>query len=355
MKTSASKTIILTGGGTAGPVTPLLGLVDDIRRDGYEPHWIGTRFGLERSLVEAVGLPYYWISAGKWRRYFSWQNFLDPFRVIVGFFEAYALLLRLKPRLVMSAGGFVSVPVVWAAWLLRCPVIIHQQDVLPGLANRLMASCATVITVTFAKSLADYGKKAVWTGNPVRPEFREVKVLNGVREAGRHKILIVGGGTGSEAINSLVNEGLPELTKLGDVTHVTGQPVEATHNFSPHYHPYRFLDAKDMAQAMAEADIVVSRAGLGSLSELAYLHKVAVLIPMPQSHQEMNAQFFAEQGAAIVLSQADITGGLLAAKLEALLADRSRQANLQEAMGKIMKREAHEKIYEIMREIIDKT
>lgn len=354
MSASPSKIIILTGGGTAGPVTPLLGLVDEIRRDGYEPQWIGTRLGLERSLVETSGLRYYGISAGKWRRYFSWQNLIDPFKIIIGFFQAVVLLCHLKPRLVMSAGGFVSVPVVWAAWLLRCPVIIHQQDLVPGLANRLMAPCATVVTVTFAKSLADYGAKAVWTGNPVRAEFRQVRETQSA-SGSQPKILIVGGGSGSEALNQLVQEGLTELLKIGEVFHVTGQPLDPNASQPATYHPYRFLNAKEMAEAMREAAVVVSRAGLGTLSELAYLKKVAILIPMPESHQEVNARFFAEQGAAVVLSQSDVTGNLLAAKIQALLDDTARQVSLQTAIGNIMKSEAHEKIYEIMKEALNKT
>ena len=164
--------IILTGGGSGGPVTPLLALADDLRAGGFDIAWIGTRAGIEKQIVSEAAIPYHSIAAGKFRRYFSWHNIIDPFKILVGFFQSISLLTTLGPRLVITAGAFVSVPVVWAAWALRIKVIVHQEDIRPGLANRLMAPCADVVTVTFEESLKDYGNKARWTGNSVRQEFR---------------------------------------------------------------------------------------------------------------------------------------------------------------------------------------
>ncbi|MBU4014724.1 glycosyltransferase, partial [Patescibacteria group bacterium] len=166
------KKILLTGGGTGGSVAPLLAISDvgcrmsDVGK--FKFTWIGTRNGVEKQMVQKENIKFISIASGKFRRYFSIKNFIDLFKIIFAFFQSLAILIKEKPALVMSAGSFVSVPVVWAAWLLRVPVLIHQQDVRHGLANKLMAPFANVITVTFEKSLADYGKKAVWTGNPAQ-------------------------------------------------------------------------------------------------------------------------------------------------------------------------------------------
>ncbi len=351
MSSSSSNIIILTGGGTGGSVTPLLALVPDMRRDGYEPHWIGTYSGLEKSLATETGLTYYAINSGKWRRYFSLRNLLDPFLVIIGFIQSLFLLSRLKPKLIMSAGGFVSVPVVWAAYLLRYPVIIHQQDIRPGLANRLMAPCATVITVTFAKSLGDYGNKAVWTGNPVRPEFENVQKLTTTQN--QKNILVIGGGTGSEVINTLIEENLDALTQLDSIIHITGQVIDEKKSWPSYYHPYQFLDASAIAEAMANATLVISRAGLGTITELAYLHKAAIIIPMPGSHQEDNAFYLADQQAALVLSQIDLTPSFLAGEIIALLSDEERRKRLAMAMSTIIKPEARRELYNVIQNTIE--
>lgn len=352
MSSSNAYIIILTGGGTGGSVTPLLALVNNMTQDDYEVRWIGTYSGLEKALVTETGLTYYGISSGKWRRYFSVQNLFDPFKVLVGFIQALLLLHKIKPALIVSAGGFVSVPVVWAAWLLRYPILIHQQDVRPGLANRLMAPCATTISVTFAKSLADYGHTAVWTGNPVRQEFEAVKKNFPHIEEGKKNILVIGGGTGSEAINHLVQAGLSDLSAIDSITHITGQEIDKTKVWPKNYHPYQFLDARAVAEAMIKATLVISRAGLGTITELAYLNKAAIIIPMPNSHQEDNAQYLAEQGAALILQQADLTPPLLAAKINALLDDSAQCKKFELAMSGLIKPEARQQIYNIIQEII---
>lgn len=206
-------------------------MVPGFQKQGWESIWIGTRNGLEKNIVRNDKLPFYSIFSGKLRRYFSIKNIIDPIFVVVGFFQSLFLLSRLQADIVMSAGGFVSVPVVWAAWCLQIPIIIHQQDIRPGLANRLMSGCATVITVTFEKSLHDYNQKAVWVGNPIRLEF--IKALTTV--TGKLEplplLLVLGGGTGSEALNELVYASLPELTKQFFIIHITGNKSDEKSSF----------------------------------------------------------------------------------------------------------------------------
>lgn len=348
------KKIILTGGGTGGSVTPLLALVSDFKNESWEVAWIGTNNGIEKNLVINKKIPYYSIASGKFRRYFSIQNIIDPFFVLYAFFQSILLLSHLKPSLVMSAGGFVSVPVVWAAWCLRIPVIIHQQDIRPGLANRLMSACASIITVTFEKSLQDYNSKAVWTGNPVRPEFINALSAQVDNKPALPMILILGGGTGSEAINKLVSSSLSVLTKHFVVIHSTGEEVSEKIQPIINYQPHTFLEANAMAIAMKQSRLVITRAGLGTLTELAYLSKPAIIIPMPNSHQEDNAYYFQEKGAGIVLSQEACTPEIFIDTVITVVSDSAVLENLSESISTIIKPGAQEKILTLVRDLIAK-
>ncbi|MFA6215504.1 MAG: UDP-N-acetylglucosamine--N-acetylmuramyl-(pentapeptide) pyrophosphoryl-undecaprenol N-acetylglucosamine transferase, partial [Patescibacteria group bacterium] len=281
------------------------------------------------------------------RRYFSWQNFFDPILIIFGFFQALAIILKFKPQAVISAGGFVAVPVTWAAWLCRRPVLILQQDIRPGLANKLMARFASIIAVAFPKSLADFpGPKTVLTGNPVRPE-----ILTGSREAGYKffnfdpqlpTVLILGGGTGALSINRLVAGSIAELVKFCQVIHLTGgKPIQ---NFSdPRYRNFDFL-TDQLKNAYAAADLVVARAGMGTLTELAALAKPALIIPLPQSHQQENATEFFRHNAIAVVNEAGLEPKDFAQAIKQLLFDQAELANLSRNIGKIMPAKAAEKI-----------
>ncbi len=348
------KKIILTGGGTGGSVTPLLALVPDFQAEGWEVEWIGTHTGIEKNIVSQAQLPYYSISSGKLRRYFSWQNLVDIFHIKIGFFQSLKLLLTLKPDAVMSAGGYVSVPVVWAAWCLRIPVAIHQQDIRPGLANKLMSPCASLITVTFEKSLQDYSSKAIWTGNPIRSEFfKATHELNSTDDH-RPKILFLGGGTGAQAINELVQTSLFTLTEHYTIIHLTGEQAVLMDKNVPHYHVYSFLNAQEMAKIISEADVVVTRAGLGTLTELSYLAKAIIIIPMPDSHQEDNAYYFSQKGAAIILAQADASPKTLLDRISELLNDSEKLKIQQRAIKRIMKPQANATITNLIKVLMSK-
>ena len=279
MSSNKKPLIVLAGGGTGGSVTPLLALAE-ILENKNSFLFIGTSSGPEWDLLSVTDLPFKVVASGKWRRYFSWQNFADPFRIILGFFQSLIILIKNRPQAVVSAGGFVAVPVAYAAWILRIPIFIHQQDVLPGLANKLMAPFAKVITVVFQKSLNDYGSKTQWIGNPVKKFSFDLNTVKGKifekfgLDSKKPLLLAIGGGTGSLFLNKIVSETVSELSNDCQVIHITGKdrgvlnaPVLSG------YRPFTFLDHDEVLEIMAASDLVVSRCGLGTLSELTYLRK----------------------------------------------------------------------------------
>jgi len=355
MQDKDKKRILLTGGGTAGSVTPLLAVAEEISADqSVELVWLGTKSGPEKRMVEEQGIKFLSIASGKLHRYFDWRNFFQPFKVLAGFFQSFFLMLKWRPDLVMSAGGFVGVPAVWAAWFLRVPALVHQQDVRPGLANKLIAPMARVITVTFEKSLDDYGKKAVWIGNPVRQNIKEDKseAIDFFKtKSDLPTILVVGGGTGATAINDLIWQGLDRLIGFCRIIHLTGMGKGGEKIKHENYQAFEFLDIKQMAAALHTADLVISRCGLGILTELSFLGKPAILIPMPNSHQEDNAQVFAQEQAALVLDQKKLDKDSFIKNIKNILADQSLRRNLSANIKKVIKTGANEKMVEIVRGI----
>lgn len=358
--------IILTGGGTAGSVAPLLGVVDEFKKEGYKFDylWLGTKTGPERSMVEAEGIEFRTVMSGKLRRYFSLLNFIDPIRILIGTWQAYFTILDYKPTMVLSAGSYVSVPVAWAAKLRGVPVLVHQQDARAGLANKLMAPAATIITVALEESLSDYGQKAKLVGNSVREEIREVKVS--AREA-RQKlglstrlpiVLIMGGGTGAQAINDLVEIAAGELTRFCQVLHITGKGKltdrhKRIQESNPNYRAFEFLDAFGMIKVFSAADVVVSRAGMSTLTELSFLGKAAIIIPIPNSHQEENAQVFKEEEAALVLRQQSLGPKELTESIRMILLDENLRQKLKSNIQAVIKPGGTERIAAIILEYLN--
>ncbi len=330
MKQQDRKTLfLLTGGGTAGSVTPLLAIAETLRKDRSELQltWLGTVSGPEKELVREAGIDFKAISSGKLRRYWSVNNFTDLFKILAGFFEALFFIYQNKPKLVLSAGSFVSVPVVWAARLFRVPVVIEQLDYRPGLANKLMSLAASEVLVTFEKSRLDYGSKAIWLGAPIREKFYQVdKTIQAPWHfsQGKPVVLIFGGGTGAAGINRLVEDQLDEITKLANVIHLTGRGKGGAEIQSDYYRT-DFLEQKLMFAAYHEADLVIARAGLGTLIELAAFKKSSLIIPMPDSHQLDNAKVIEEAGAAIVALEKDLAGKELSLWIKKILADKAGQ------------------------------
>ncbi len=345
--------IILSGGGTIGSVSPLVAIFEEIKKNQPQAEflWLATKDGIEDRLISSYQIPVKKIFAGKFRRYFSLRNFLDPFLVTLGFLQSLLIIIKFKPQVVLSAGGFVSVPVVWAAWVLRRPSLIHQQDVRPGLANKLMAPFANIITVTFAKSLKDFpAAKTTLVGNPVRNE-----ILAGSKDEGYKffkldqnlpTILIIGGGTGALKINNLVLESLNDLVSFCQVIHLTGGKVDkvATH---PHYRNYDFL-TDQLKNAYAVADLVISRAGMSVLSELALLQKPTVIIPIAGSHQQENANEFFKNNAAVVLQEENLSPQDFSSAIKQLLFDKDELASLSRNIAQIMPAGAAQKISQMI-------
>lgn len=321
------KRIVFTGGGTAGHVTPNIALFPKLRELGYDIHYIGSYEGIEKRLIEDYHIPYYGISTGKLRRYFDPKNFSDPFRVIKGFTEAKKTLKTLKPDVVFSKGGFVSVPVVRAAAALKIPCIIHESDMTPGLANKLCIPVATKICCNFPETLKDLPHdKAILTGSPVREEL-----LRGNRERGMEMcgfnnskpiIMVIGGSLGAAGINTLVREALPQLLADYQIVHICGK--EKIDNLLLNKEGYKQFEyvKDDLKHLFAMADIVISRAGANAICELLMLRKPALLIPLPahasRGDQILNAQSFESQGFSMVADEEYLTGATLVEKVHEL-------------------------------------
>lgn len=324
------KQIVLTGGGTAGHATPHLALIPRLRQMGYEIHYIGTADGIERQVIALQqDVTYHSISSGKLRRYFDWKNFTDPFRVIAGFFQALAILGKIRPAVCFSKGGFVAVPVVMACWLRGIPVIAHESDLTPGLANRISAVFAKKVATTFPECARALGSKGVLTGTPLRPELFLGDRHRGLRMAGlngsRPILLMMGGSQGAQSVNKALRQALPQVLQEMDVFHLCGKGnLDASLQGLTGYYQTEFL-SNDLPDAMACADLVLTRAGANALCEFQALKKPMLLIPLPRSasrgDQILNAHSYESRGLARVLYQEDLTSENLVAALMKLLQD----------------------------------
>ena len=327
-----SKKIVLTGGGTAGHVTPNLALLPHLKNKGYEISYIGSYEGIEKKLIADYEIPYYGISTGKLRRYFDPKNFTDPFRVIKGFAEAKKILKEIKPDVVFSKGGFVSVPVVRAAAALKIPCIIHESDMTPGLANKLCIPVAKKICCNFPETLNHLPKdKAVLTGSPIREELSKGNKLAAYEVCGftanKPVIMVIGGSLGSVAINKAVREALPSLLQDFQIVHICGkEKIDNLLLTTKGYHQFEYLKA-ELKDIFAMADIVISRAGANAICEILALKKPNLLIPLPatssRGDQILNAASFESQGYSMVVSEDDLTKELLVAKIQELYCNRN--------------------------------
>ena len=321
------KKIVLTGGGTAGHVTPNIALLPHLQKLGYEVSYMGSYDGIEKKLIADFDIPYYGIATGKFRRYFDPKNFTDPFRVVKGFSEAKKILKEIKPDVVFSKGGFVAVPVVRAAAALKIPCIIHESDMTPGLANKLCIPVATKVCCNFPETIQNLpDDKAILTGSPIREEL-----AHGNAEAGRTLcgfntekpvIMVIGGSLGSLNVNRFVRAALPLLLEDFQVVHLCGKDkVDNMLLNQPGYKQFEYLKS-ELKDIFAMADIVVSRAGANAICELLALNKPNILIPLPSASsrgdQLLNAKSFESQGFSIVIDEDDLSEKLLAEKIHEL-------------------------------------
>lgn len=321
------KRIVLTGGGTAGHVTPHLALIPALLADGWELHYIGTENGIERQMMEGRELSYHAIASGKLRRYFDWKNFSDPFRVLRGAFQASRIIKELDPDICFSKGGFVSVPVVLAAWRRGVPVLAHESDLTPGLANRISARFAKKVATTFPECAQALGKKGLYSGTPLRPELflgsREKGLALAGFEGKKPVLLATGGSQGAQRINEALREALPTLLPRMDILHLCGKgKLDAGLQGREGYWQAEFL-GDELPDALACADFVLSRAGANSLCELQALKKPMLLIPYPKTasrgDQILNAQSYARRGLAHVLLQEDLSPESLSEAISKLM------------------------------------
>ena len=314
------KKIVLTGGGTAGHVTPNLALLPSLQERGYEVHYIGSYNGIEKKLIEGAGIPYDGISSGKLRRYFDLKNFSDPFRVIKGYAEARTLLKKYRPDVVFSKGGFVSVPVVLAAKHFKIPTIIHESDMTPGLANKICIPSAAKVCCNFPETLKYLPEgKAVLTGSPIRAELLQGDRLAGLQytnlSAAKPIILVIGGSLGSVKVNGAVRSILPKLLEQFQVIHICGKGnLDESLIGTSGYVQYEYVDSP-LKHLFAAADLIVSRAGANSICEILALRKPNVLIPLSaaasRGDQILNANSFAKQGYSTVLEEEKVTDATL--------------------------------------------
>ncbi|WP_216697566.1 undecaprenyldiphospho-muramoylpentapeptide beta-N-acetylglucosaminyltransferase [Anaerostipes faecalis] len=325
------KRIVLTGGGTAGHVTPNMALVPKLIDEGYEISYIGSYNGMEKKLIEDIGIPYYGISSGKLRRYFDLKNFTDPFRVIKGYFEAGKLLSRLKPDVIFSKGGFVTVPVVMAAKKRKIPVIIHESDMTPGLANKLSIPSASKICCNFPETVEHLPEgKAVLTGSPIREELFQGKKEEGLKlcnfSQDKPVLLVIGGSLGSVAINRAIRDNMDQLLEKYQIIHLCGRGnLDQTLADTQGYKQFEYVK-KELKHYFACADIVVSRAGANAICELLSLRKPNILIPLgleaSRGDQILNAESFEKQGYSYVLQEKDVTSETLLNAVNTVYANR---------------------------------
>lgn len=321
------KKIVLTGGGSAGHVTPNIALLPSLKDAGYEITYMGSYDGIEKKLISDFEIPYVGISTGKFRRYLDPKNFTDPFRVIKGFSEAKKFLKSYKPDVIFSKGGFVSVPVVRAGASLGIPCIIHESDMTPGLANKICIPVARKVCCNFPETLKQLPEdKAVLTGSPIRSELAQGNRLAGLDMCGfsanRPVVMVIGGSLGAANVNKAVREALPMLLTDFQVVHICGKDkVDNLLLNTAGYRQFEYVKA-ELKDLFAMADVVISRAGANAICELLALKKPNILIPLPASSsrgdQLLNAKSFESQGFSIVINEDDLTTEMLVDKVHEL-------------------------------------
>lgn len=334
------KRILLTGGGTAGHVTPNIALLPRLRELGYEISYVGSYNGIEKKLMEDLQVPYYGISSGKLRRYFDPKNFTDPFKVIKGYGEACRIIKKLSPDVLFSKGGFVSVPVVLAANRYHVPAIIHESDMTPGLANKLCIPSAKKVCCNFPETIQYLpANKAVLTGSPIRQELLKGDRLHALRftglSANKPVILVMGGSMGAVAVNEALRRILPTLLKEFQIIHLCGAgKLDHSLGHLAGYVQYEYIK-DELKDLFALADIVISRAGANAICELLALKKPSLLIPLSaaasRGDQLLNAHSFEKQGFSMVLEEAKITNDALLQAIHTLYQNRTTFSSAMES------------------------
>ncbi len=359
--------IVITGGGTGGHIFPALAVAQKLRERGHELMWIGDRRGLEREITQKEQIKFAGIFTGKLRRYWDWQNFGDALKVVYGWLQARAILKKIRPAVVFSKGGFVSVPVALAARTLKIPVVTHESDATPGLATRIIARWARAEVCASFKSVAQFfpTKKVHATGTPVAEHFWRLsrQAARAEQKLAAHEklVTIFGGSQGALAINQIIFQIYKKILGQARVVHQVGSvsweaALEAKKKL-PAALQSRLEIAKiftnhDLARILKASDVVISRAGATTLAELAALGSAAVLVPLPtlgsRGDQLDNAQFLEKMGAAAVIAQENLTAEILWKTVAALLKNQEENENLRRHIKKFAAPDAAAKIVKIV-------
>lgn len=322
------KKIVLTGGGSGGHVVPNLALIPYLQEKGYEVHYIGTEDGIEKQLVTDV--PYHSIRAGKLRRYLSKENIKDIFKTFKGISDAKKVLKQIQPSVVFCKGGFVSVPVAMAAHSLKIPVVLHESDYTPGLANKLCTPKANKICLSFDAEKEKYGDKAVVTGSPIRKELMSGDKAKGLDFLGfndeKPVLLVMGGSLGAGALNTTIDNNIDKLTEKFQVVHLRGKGhLNESLDNKEGYRQFEYI-SKEIPDIFACSDIIFSRAGANAVFEFLALAKPALLIPLPLSQsrgdQILNAKYFAKNGYSKVIEEEKLTDEIFIKEIEDLYMNR---------------------------------
>lgn len=336
------KTIVLTGGGTAGHVTPNIALIEDLRLQGYKTVYIGSKNGMEKELIEKTGLKYYGISSGKLRRYFDKKNFTDIFNVLKGIAQANSLMHKIRPNVIFSKGGFVAVPVVIAGFINKVPVVVHESDMTPGLANKIAIPFAKTVCTTFPEAVEHIsGGKGIYTGTPIRKEL-----FNGSKERGlnfcgfnlkKPVLLVMGGSQGSAKINAAIKNGIHELTDKFQVVHLRGKGnLDDSLSSISGYKQFEYI-SDELKDLFACCDMVISRAGSNAICEFLALKKPMLLIPLSRAasrgDQILNAASYEKQGFAAVIQEENLTAETLVNTINMMYNNKSKYLNAMEGAG----------------------
>lgn len=316
--------VIMTGGGTAGHVTPNLALIPALKENGFEVKYIGSKNGIEKEIIKSNNIPYFQISSGKLRRYFDFKNFTDPFKVLKGVGDANRILKKEKPDVIFSKGGFVAVPVVIAAYLRKIPVVAHESDITPGLANKLSAPFCNKLCVTFRESLKYItDNKGILTGSPIRTEILRGNKEEGLKicnfKSNKEVILIMGGSLGSKIINDEIRSNLEMLLKDFNIIHICGKGnIDDNLKNKNGYKQFEYV-SEQLPHLMNCADYIVSRAGANSIFEFLALRKPMLLIPLSKKasrgDQILNANSFKNEGYALILNEEELKDNKLYNKI----------------------------------------
>lgn len=352
--------IVLTGGGTAGHVTPNFPIIDQLKAEGWQVDYIGSPTGVESDLIRQKQIPFHGIQSGKLRRYFSWKNFIDPFRILVGMLQSWRILGRLKPQVVFSKGGFVAFPVVFTAWLRRIPVIAHESDMSPGLANRLSFPFVKRICLTFEQAQRHFSNQAKIevTGTPIRPQLLQGDRNRGLAFCGfdsqKPVLMILGGSLGAANINRCVRLALDSLLEKYQIIHLCGKDkVDQSLKDRPGYRQWEYVN-EELPDLLAASDLVISRSGANSLYELLALAKPHILIPLSakvsRGDQLQNARYFAGRGVSTVLDDDSLSPEILTEAIDTLMQQKAQRTKKIQALGiksatpeiiRIIKEQAH--------------